>query len=72
MVGEDDLGGTLGVVDWLFAWWDAEGGDDGQGGWFVNTECSPRILQRGSDLGVLRLNGGRAVRVDVREGETEV
>ena len=32
----------------------------------------PRILQRGSDLAVLRLREGRAVRVDVQEGETEV
>ena len=38
----------------------------------VGGHTSSRILQRGSDLAVLRLREGRAVRVDVQEGETEV
>lgn len=39
MVGEDDLGGDLGVADWLFAWFDADA-DGGNGGLFVSTEWS--------------------------------
>lgn len=38
-IGNDDLGGNLGEVDWLFAWFDAEA-NNGQGGLFVNTDWS--------------------------------
>lgn len=38
LVGEDDLG-ELGVINWLFAWYDAEA-NGGNGGLFVNTDWS--------------------------------